>query len=542
VGQLLGGMVEVASSGAWIHVADGRRYLDFGGYGVFILGHRHPVVTAAVHRQLDLHPLASRTFLEPVTAQAAAALARVGGPSNSPRALRQLRCRGHRGGAQAGPHPRRTSIITTRSGYHGKTLGALSVTANPTYQDPFRPLLPDVTQVVFGDIAAMSWALRTSHQKCVVILEPVQGEGGVVVPPPGYLREVADLCTENDALLIVDEIQTGMGRLGTWWGIEAERVVPDILLVGKAVGRGGAHRGHGGHTTCVRTFARTPTCTSTFAGSPLACAAAGHDRRHPRRADRRPRGPHRGAALREMRIVCAGLRPAGLVEVRGQGCCSASSSSTLEQWVSSRFSCSAGVLSCHSLAPRACSASPPAVLDDQEISQFLTAFSAQSPPCRRKVNHAHRHHPPAAPGTDPAAAYERISDFARYPSMVDTVREVVVAEPDSDGSIRSQWTVRFRSGLLQWTERDVLDAAERTITFTQLEGDFHTFTGQWRIDQIDGGTVVVFEATFDLGMASLEAILDPIADAALRSNIRLIVEGLLGDVTEIVPEPTLDRS
>jgi ribosome-associated toxin RatA of RatAB toxin-antitoxin module len=148
-----------------------------------------------------------------------------------------------------------------------------------------------------------------------------------------------------------------------------------------------------------------------------------------------------------------------------------------------------------------------------------------------------------ASGIDPVAAYERISDFARYPSMVDTVREVVVAEPDSDGSIRSQWTVRFRSGLLQWTERDVLDAVARTITFTQLEGDFHTFTGQWRIDPIsDGGTVVVFEATFDLGMASLEAILDPIAEAALRSNIRLIVEGLLGDVTEIVPESARDAS
>ena len=121
-----------------------------------------------------------------------------------------------------------------------------------------------------------------------------------------------------------------------------------------------------------------------------------------------------------------------------------------------------------------------------------------------------------ASGIDPVAAYERISDFARYPSMVDTVREVVVAEPDSDGSIRSQWTVRFRSGLLQWTERDVLDAVARTITFTQLEGDFHTFTGQWRID--------------------------PIAEAALRSNIRLIVEGLLGDVTEIVPESARDAS
>jgi ribosome-associated toxin RatA of RatAB toxin-antitoxin module len=148
-----------------------------------------------------------------------------------------------------------------------------------------------------------------------------------------------------------------------------------------------------------------------------------------------------------------------------------------------------------------------------------------------------------ASSIDPAESFARISDFARYPSMVDTVREVVVAEPDTDGSIRSRWTVRFRSGLLQWTERDVLDPADRTITFAQLEGDFHSFTGQWRINpMVDGGTVVVFEATFDLGMATLEAILDPIAEAALRSNIHLIVEGLLGDVTEIVPEPARDRS
>ncbi len=381
VGQLLGGMVEVASSGAWIHVQDGRRYLDFGGYGVFILGHRHPVVTAAVHRQLDRHPLASRTFLEPVTAQAAAALARTtpgdldlvhfvnSGAEATEAALKLARIHG------------RTSIITTRSGYHGKTLGALSVTANPTYQDPFRPLLPDVTQVVFGDIAAMSWALRTSHQKCVVILEPVQGEGGVVVPPPGYLREVADLCTENDALLIVDEIQTGMGRLGTWWGIEAEQVVPDILLVGKGLSGGVVPIAAMVATPrAYAPFAKDPYLhTSTFAGSPLACAAATatigviHDEQIVARAARI------GALLlREMRIVCAGLRPAGLVEVRGRGLLLGiefehpGAVGELALQLLER-----GVLSCHSLnSSRVLRFTPPAVLDDQEISQFLTAFSA----------------------------------------------------------------------------------------------------------------------------------------------------------------------
>jgi len=142
-----------------------------------------------------------------------------------------------------------------------------------------------------------------------------------------------------------------------------------------------------------------------------------------------------------------------------------------------------------------------------------------------------------------AEAYARISDFARYPSMTETVREVVLEDPAADGSVVSQWTVKFRNGLLQWTERDVLDPAGRTITFTQLRGDFHRFEGEWRITAAeDGGTLVVFAATFDLGMASLEAILDPIAEAALRGNIRLIVQGLLGSVQELALEPALDGS
>ena len=153
-----------------------------------------------------------------------------------------------------------------------------------------------------------------------------------------------------------------------------------------------------------------------------------------------------------------------------------------------------------------------------------------------------------APNVDHRRAYARVSDFARYPSLVETVRQVVVAEPEADGSVVSSWTVAFRSGLLHWTERDVLDRDTNTITFTQLEGDFHSFSGQWRIaPAATRGTVVVFEAAFDLGIASLEAILDPIAESALRSNILLIVQGLLGEVTEVtelaeaVPAPGVSR-
>lgn len=126
-------------------------------------------------------------------------------------------------------------------------------------------------------------------------------------------------------------------------------------------------------------------------------------------------------------------------------------------------------------------------------------------------------------------AYRRLVDYPAYPALTEAVRAVTVDDPAEDGSVLSRWTVQFRSGLLQWTERDVFDPVARTIDFVQVTGDFHVFDGRWAAAQgPDGTTLVTFEATFDLGMATLEAILEPIAESALRDNIRLIVEGLLG--------------
>lgn len=276
LGEILGGAVEVSSAGAWVTASDGRRYLDFGGYGVFILGHRHPAVVAAVHRQLDTHPLATRILLEPVVAGAAQALARVSPPGlefvhfvNSgaeatETALKLARFHG------------KTALVSARLGFHGKTLGALSVTANPMYQDLFRPLLPDVVHVPYGDLDAMCAAVAERAGRVCVVLEPVLGEGGVRIPPPGYLAGVAAACREHGALLVVDEIQTGLGRLGSWWGVSTEDVVPDILLVGKGLSGGVVPVAA---AVCrpevYAPFARDPFLhSSTFGASPLACAAA----------------------------------------------------------------------------------------------------------------------------------------------------------------------------------------------------------------------------------------------------------------------------
>ena len=275
-GEVTGGRDEVLSAGAWVFSSDGRRLLDCGGYGVFLHGHRHPTVVAAAIRQLERHPLATRVLMDPVQAAAAAALAEVSpgrlqhvhfvnsGAEATEAALKLARALGRR------------HVVATTGAFHGKTLGALSVTANPTYRDPFRPLLPDIEHVPFGDAEALERAVRTAGGPVSVIIEPVQGEAGVIVPGPGYLAAVQQICRRHDALLIVDEIQTGLGRLGSWWGGDPEGLEPDIMLVGKGLSGGVVPVAAVVATPAAyRPFDRDPFLhSSTFAGSPLAAATA----------------------------------------------------------------------------------------------------------------------------------------------------------------------------------------------------------------------------------------------------------------------------
>jgi putrescine aminotransferase len=275
LGRMTGERIEVASSGSRVYGPDGEAYLDCGGYGVFILGHRHPKVSHAVVDQIYRHPLATRMLLEPRLAGAAKALAEVApgglefahfvcsGAEATEAAIKMARTCG------------KSSLICMSGGYHGKTLGALSVTAKNAYQEPFRPLLPGVRTVPFGDARALRDLLETCEDGCV-ILEPVQSEGGVILPPAGYLREVESLCRAHGAFLILDEIQTGLGRLGTWWGADREQVVPDALLVGKGLSGGVVPvAAVVASNEAYAAISRDPTLhSSTFAGSPLAMAAA----------------------------------------------------------------------------------------------------------------------------------------------------------------------------------------------------------------------------------------------------------------------------
>jgi putrescine aminotransferase len=276
LGEMFGGHVEVGSQGAWVTTQEGRRFLNCGGYGVFLMGSRHPTVLRHVLAQLSRHPVSTRIFLEPQAALAADALVSV-----SPPGLERVHFSG------AGAEAVETAIKIARtngkrrlvamgSGYHGKTMGALSLTGKDVFQQPFLPLLPGTSHVPYGDAEALDALLATMPGEACVFVEPVQGEAGVVLPPPGYLRAVADSCRAHGAMLVVDEIQTGLGRLGSWWGVDTEGVTPDLLLVGKGLSGGVVPVAAVVATArAFRALDRDPFLhTSTFSGVPLAMAAA----------------------------------------------------------------------------------------------------------------------------------------------------------------------------------------------------------------------------------------------------------------------------
>jgi putrescine aminotransferase len=377
--ELTGGLAEVSAHGSRVLDANGKEYLDCGGYGVFLLGHTHPRVVDAVVEQVRRHPLATRLMLEPVVARAAETLAGVtppgldyvhfvnSGAEATEAAIKLARANG------------RSHLISTIGGYHGKTMGALTLTAKEFYQAPFRPLLPAVEHVPFGDAEALGRALAAARPSCVVV-EPVQGEGGVIIPPAGYLTEVARLCRQHGALLVLDEVQTGLGRLGHWWGADRESVRPDILLVGKNLSGGVVPVAAMVATAeAYGPFNRDPFLhTSTFAGSPVAAVAADAAVRTIAEENLVGRAREVGdQLLTEIRRILLETCPHLVADVRGAGLLIG------VELVSEQFTgelvmelLDRGIIVNHSLnAHRVLRFTPPAVLSAEDIRWLFDALA-----------------------------------------------------------------------------------------------------------------------------------------------------------------------
>ncbi|MGD3108518.1 acetylornithine transaminase [Streptomyces sp. YGL11-2] len=261
----------VRGEGVTVWDADGREYLDFlGGIAVNALGHAHPAVVRAVSDQIATLGHVSNFFVsEPTVALAERLLGLAGRPgrvyfSNSGAEANEA-------AFKIGRLTGRTHMVSTVGGFHGRTMGALALTGQPAKQGPFAPLPGEVDYVPYGDVEALRAAVTTDT--AFVILEPVQGENGVVVPPPGYLRAAREITAATGTLLVLDEIQTGIGRTGHWLESQAQGVEADVITLAKGLGGGlpiGATLAFGPAADLL-----TPGLHgSTFSGNPVVCAGA----------------------------------------------------------------------------------------------------------------------------------------------------------------------------------------------------------------------------------------------------------------------------
>jgi acetylornithine/N-succinyldiaminopimelate aminotransferase len=246
--------------------SDGNRYLDMtAGIAVCVLGHGHKGLAQAIANQAGrLHHTSNLYYIE-MQIQLAEALARRAESNEA--ALKLAR----RYQAVVRGQPERVELIAFENSFHGRTMGSLSVTGRASYRQGFGPLIPDVKFIPFADLEAARSAI--TDKTCAVIAEPIQGEGGINLPPPGYLQELRRLCTDRGALLIFDEVQTGVGRTGTFYAYELEAMVPDIITLSKGLA-GGVPMGAMIASLEVERAFEPGTHAATFGGNPLACAAA----------------------------------------------------------------------------------------------------------------------------------------------------------------------------------------------------------------------------------------------------------------------------
>jgi acetylornithine/N-succinyldiaminopimelate aminotransferase len=262
----------VRGEGARVWDADGREYLDLlGGIAVNLLGHAHPAVVEAVSRQVATLGHTSNLVINPLTVELGERLLSLLGAGEG----RVLMCNsGAEANEAAFKIARRTGrpkIISAIGGFHGRTMGALALTGQPAKREPFEPMPPGVEFVPYGDAEALRAAVDADT--AAVVLEPIQGESGVIIPPEGYLQAAREITAQHGALLVVDEVQTGIGRTGVWFAHQRAGIVPDVVTLAKGLGGGlplGACVGIGPAAELLGPGQHG----TTFGGNPVCCAAA----------------------------------------------------------------------------------------------------------------------------------------------------------------------------------------------------------------------------------------------------------------------------
>ncbi|MHA1380423.1 MAG: aspartate aminotransferase family protein [Candidatus Helarchaeota archaeon] len=258
----------------FLYDKDGKEYIDcIGGNGVAIIGHSHPKLIEAIKKQVEKLIICPTILYNDVRAKLYKKLAEITPAPLSKSFLSNSGAEAVEAALKlAKRHTGKPEIIAMKHAFHGRTHGALSATWNPKYRKPFEPLLPKFKHVSYGDIVAVKNGI--TDETAAIIVEPVQGEAGVIIPPPEFLKELREVCDDKDILLIFDEVQTGFGRTGKLFaGYGHWNVVPDIMCLAKAIS-GGIPMGVTIAKPDVFDSLKPGEHYSTFGGNPLACAAA----------------------------------------------------------------------------------------------------------------------------------------------------------------------------------------------------------------------------------------------------------------------------
>jgi len=227
----------VKGKGSIVFDADGKKYIDMlGGIATNILGHSHPSVVAAVTKQIKTLSHVSNFYSHPNVIELAQILVGLTGDKDSRVFFAQSGAEVNEAAIKLSRKTGRSRIVATTGSFHGRTMGSLSLTGQSSKRAPFLPLLKNVKHVPFGDINKAKRSINS--RTAMVIVEPIMGEAGVIVPPSNYLKELREICTAHGALLVIDAVQTGMGRTGQWFGYEYSGIQPDVITVAKGLGAG----------------------------------------------------------------------------------------------------------------------------------------------------------------------------------------------------------------------------------------------------------------------------------------------------------------
>jgi acetylornithine aminotransferase len=227
----------VKGKGIVVTDADGKQYLDFlGGIATNILGHAHPAIVKAVSKQVSVLSHVSNFYVHPNAVELAEKLTSMTGDKSAKVFFCQSGAEANEAALKLSRRTGKVRIVAAQGAFHGRTMGALSLTGQPSKREPFLPLIKGVKHVPYGNIEAMRKAV--SKKTAMVIIEPIMGEAGVIVPPADYLQELRSLCDAKGALLAIDAVQTGMGRTGDWFGYEYSGITPDVITLAKGLGGG----------------------------------------------------------------------------------------------------------------------------------------------------------------------------------------------------------------------------------------------------------------------------------------------------------------